>query len=80
MTIEKLLGYKTSELKAMSDKDLLLIFAPYLKATRLEMMGKERKTPVKRIKKASGPTNDEVKAAKEKANAIAKSMGLGNVF
>ena len=77
MTIEKLLGYKTSELKAMSDEELLKIFAPYLVATRIEMQGKVHKT---KKSAPSGPTKDEIAAAKDKANKMAAAMGLKPIF
>lgn len=72
MTIEKLLGYTTKELQALSDDDLLKIFQPYLKVTRVE--------EVKNIKKKAAGTKDEILKAKEKANELAKAMGLGKLF
>ena len=78
MTIEQLLGYKASELEALSDEELLKIFAPYLKVTRPEIAtGKIHSA--KRIKRVSH-THDELDAAKQKANELMKQLGGKNLF
>lgn len=72
MTIEELLGYTTAQLQSLSDEELLRIFEPYLKISRVERVKEEKK-------KAKG-TRDEILKAKEKANQLAAEMGLGKIF
>lgn len=67
MQWKDLLGYDSEQLKAMSDKDLLELFGPYLRITRPEH------APRLDAKKS---TNTSGKAKLAKANDVLGQLGF----
>lgn len=71
MTIEELLDCSPEKLEAMSDKELLEYFAPFLNVTRPELAAKQEKTET-REKVKSKSLDDKLNAAM----LIMKQFGL----
>lgn len=77
MTIEKLLGMSSTELKAMTREQLEEYFKPYLVVTRPELAPKPQLGP--KIRTASGIAKTHRDNKKQQALEILKQHGFGNI-